>query len=384
MSLDLSAVVARVRERSPAQRVSKRRIAEAEAKLTDAEVFPRSNPVLEAAAGPRFTDGADEITVALDVGLTQTIDLGGGLSARVDAARAGIDKARADADATTRDVERVATKAFARAVWAEGRLELARQIEALATENAQTATRRRQAGDGTLLELNVANGSLARAASEVRAREADRAMALGELRFLLGLAPGTIIAVRGSLADIQPPRTRPSDWLRRRPDMRALEADLAMARAEEVLADALAWPALTFGAQYGFEDKRVHTIQGVLGLTLPIFERSQGLGAEAAARARRIEAEIEQRRAEAENEAASSSEVYTHQRAAADAFAGLGVDALKQNLELGKKAFQAGEIGLPDLLSLQREVVATQSEQLDRELAAAISAVDARFAQGAK
>ncbi len=379
--LDLPGVVKRVREQAPSRRVSKRRIAEAEARLVDAEVFPRTNPLLEAAAGPRFSSGTDDVSIALDVGLTQTVDLGGGLRARVDAARAGVEKAQADADASTRDIERVASKAFARALGAEKRLALAKQIEILSAENAETASRRRQAGDATLLELNVANGALARATSEVRAREADRAAALGELRFLLGLPPRAEIALQGELTEVKP-RPAAGGWLKRRPDVRALEAELAVARAEERLADALAWPALTFGAQYQFEDRQVHTIQGVLGLTLPIFERSQGLAAEAAARARRIEAELEQRRAEATTEAVTAAEVYGHQRAAADAFAREGLGALEQNLTLGKKAFQAGEIGLPELLSLQRELVATQSEQLDRELAAALAAIDSRFATG--
>ncbi len=383
-ALDLTGVLTRVRDRSPGQKVSKRRIAEAEARLVGAEVFPRENPVLEGAAGPQITEGADEMAVRVNVALTQTIELGGGRSARVDAARAGIAQAKAEGEASTRDVERVAAKAYARALWAERRLSLARDIEALALENAKTAGRRKQAGDATLLELNAAQGALARARSEVKAREADRARALGELRFLLGLEPGAAIELRGNLADIRPPPVRAGGaWLRQRPEVRALEAELAVARAEEALADALAWPSLTFGAQYELEEKRVHTIQGVLGLTLPIFERSQGLGAEAAARARRIEAELEQKRNEARNDLATTTEVFAHERAAADVFAEVGEEALKQNLELGKKAFAAGEIGLPELLSLQREVVATQSEQMDRELAAAVAALDARFAAGA-
>ncbi|NUO49411.1 MAG: TolC family protein, partial [Polyangiaceae bacterium] len=335
------------------------------------------------AVGPQITEGEDSPGVRVNVALTQTIDLGGGSSARVAAARAGIEQATAEAEASTRDVERAASKAYARALWAENRVGLAKEIEALAQENAKTAARRKQAGDATLLELNAANGALARARSEVKAREADRARALGELRFLLGLEPGARIEVRGNLSDIKPPATGTAgDWLKRRPEIRALEAELAVARAEEDLADALAWPSLTFGAQYEFEERRVHTIQGVLGLTLPIFERSQGLGAEAAARARRIEAQLEQKRAEVRNELATSTEVLTHERAAADAFAEVGREALKENLELGKKAFQAGEIGLPELLSLQRELVATQSEQTDRELSAAFAVLDLRYAAG--
>ena len=382
--LDLPGVLARARDRSPTQRITKRRIAEAEARLVGAEVFPRQNPLLEGAAGPQIIDGEDELAFRVNVALTQSIDLGGGSSARVAAARAGVDRATAEAEASTRDVERAASRTYARALWADNRVSLAKEIESLALENAKTAAKRKLAGDATVLELNAANGSLARARSEVKAREADRARALGELRFLLGLEPGARIELRGTLADIKPPSARVAgDWLKRRPEIRALEAELAVAKAEEDLADALAWPTLTFGAQYEFEERRVHTIQGVLGLTLPIFERSQGLGAEAAARARRVETELEQKRAEARNELATTTEVLSHERAAADAFAEVGRDALKENLELGKKAFQAGEIGLPELLSLQRELVATQSEQLDRELSAALAVLDLRYATGA-
>jgi outer membrane protein, heavy metal efflux system len=382
-ALDLPTVLSRVRERSPARKISKQRIAEAEARLVGADVFPRENPNLQVAAGPQFSADGAETTVKLDVGLTQAIDLGGGLSARGDAARAGVEKAKAEADASTRDIERVAGKAFARALWAERRLAFAREIESIALENAKTTGRRKQAGDATLLQLNAANGSLARARSEVKVTEAERARALGELRFLLGLEPGAPVELRGELSDIRPPPLRTAgDWLRKRPDLRALEAEVAQARAEEDLADALAFPTLTFGALYEFEDGNQHTIQGVLGLTLPIFERSQGLGAEAGARARRLETELEQKRREARNDLATTTEVFSHQKAAAEAFAELGKESVKQNLELGKKAFEAGEIGLVELLTLQRELVATQSEQLDRELATALAALDTRFASG--
>ncbi len=382
--LDLQGVIARARDRSPTQRITKRRIAEAEARLVGAEIFPRQNPLLEGAAGPQIIDGEDEPALRVNVALTQSIDLGGGSSARVAAARAGVDRATAEAEASIRDVERAASRTYARALWADNRVSLAKEIESLALENAKTAAKRKVAGDATLLELNAANGALARARSEVKAREADRARALGELRFLLGLEPGARIELRGNLADIKPPSGKTAgDWLKRRPEIRALEAELAVAKAEEDLADALAWPTLTFGAQYEFEERTKHTIQGVLGLTLPIFERSQGLGAEAAARARRIESELEQKRAEARNELATTTEVLSHERAAADAFAEVGRDALKENLELGKKAFQAGEIGLPELLSLQRELVSTQSELLDRELSAALAVLDLRYATGA-
>jgi outer membrane protein, heavy metal efflux system len=61
--------------------------------------------------------------------------------------------------------------------------------------------RRYEAGDVPVLDVNIARNSAARARAEVRAAQAARIAALGDLRVLLGMTAGEPFEISGDLRD---------------------------------------------------------------------------------------------------------------------------------------------------------------------------------------
>jgi cobalt-zinc-cadmium efflux system outer membrane protein len=88
------------------------------------------------------------------------------------------------------------------------------------------------------------------------------------------------------------------------------------------------------------------------------------------ARAQRIRAEISALRHAVQNEISTSLEAYGLRRQAAEELqATLG--ALDENEDLARRSYEAGQIGLVELLLVRREVLETRFAALDRLLDAA-------------
>ncbi len=382
--LDWKETLRRARERGPLTSLARSRIAEAEARRVDAEIFPRQNPVLEVGAGPRLI-GTDPDSPYVQIALSQPIDLGGGRAARLRLAEAGVAQARAETDADAQLASREAGGAFLRALWAGERAKLAEQSLESARAALASAKKRLEAGDATALEVNVARSGLARAGAALRGYEAEREAALGLVRVLAGVDPKQTIELRGDLADpLLADRSRLSKAALARPEIRALAAEVEAARAQEDLSDALAWPQLGLGAAYQLEDKNVHTVFGTLSLTLPIFERAQGLGAEARARLARAERAEAATAERVQGEVATALGVLRKRDAAIHAFDEQGgVEAFRENMALAGRGYAAGETSLSDLLLMQRELVETEADRLDRLLELRATELEALAAAGA-
>jgi len=384
LELTYDKAIALARQSSPAALAAPLRIREADAGRVEASIYPRYNPLLELELGPRLL-GSNLDSAAFAVGLSQNLDLGGGVGARTRRVVAQVDGAHADSDAAMQQTLRAVALAFVRAQWAEQRLALAIDVQGIAV-TVQAATKKRvDAGDSTALELNVARGGRARAVAEARGAEATRDAAVGELRSLLGLSATTPLALKGNLETPRPidvPALRKA--AQNRGDVRALAADVAAAKADEDLADALAAPQLSIGARYEFEDNQQHTILGTLSMTLPIFDHAQGATAQAEARAKRATVELAAKKRQIEAELDTAAQVAGKRAAASDAFA-LEKDAptFADNVKLAMRGYEAGETSLGEVLLVRRELIDTEAARLDRLLELRSAEIDLLFAAGA-
>jgi outer membrane protein, heavy metal efflux system len=384
LELTYEKALALARQSSPTAMAGPLRVREAEAARVEASIYPRYNPLLEVELGPRLIAN-DLDSAAFAVGLSQNLDLGGGVGARLRRVGAQVDVAHADNDAAMQQTLRSVALTFVRAQWAEQRVALAADVRAIATSVHQATKKRMDAGDATQLELNVARGGLARAAAEANGAEATRDAALGELRAHLGLAATTPIVLKGKL---ETPLTIDVQALRKaaqgRGDVRALAAELAAARADEDLADALAAPQLSLGARYEFEDNRQHTILGTLSMTLPIFDHAQGLGAQAEAKAKRAAVELAAKKRQVSSEVDTASQVAAKRKAASEAFAlESGAATFADNVKLAMRGYEAGETSLGEVLLVRRELIDTEGARLDRLLEVRSAEIDLLFAAGA-
>lgn len=372
--LTLQQALARARERAPTIAAAKLRIDETRGRVIGASVLLRDNPEIEAAAGVRMRDEGN--LAEGDVGVRQLFEIGGQRGARITSAEAAVDRELADTADATRRVLRDTAAAFWDAVHAHQREQLAEDAAALTAATEQVARRRYRAGDVGPLDVNIAESAAARQRSAVFTEKSRLEAALGGLRVALGMRRDEPLAVAGDL------RERPSynldDLLAHvsdRPDLTSIQAASREAAAEARLGRALQWPSVGLGARYERDDG-TNVALGQVTVTLPVFEHGQGVRAEAVARQHRLDFELQASRRAVEVAVQAAFDVYQRRLGAVDELEHGSLPRLGDNERLARRSYEAGQLSLPELLVVRREILETRMEYLDRLHDAAIAAVD--------
>lgn len=379
LSLSLEQALERAATSAPRVLAARAQVVEVESASVGARIFPRSNPTLEAAVGPRVI--ASDATPAVALQFMQILPLGGGVSARLAAVDASVAHSAASAEAVTQELQRAVASAYVRTLWAEERLSLAQSQITLAQETQLTTEQRVSAGDSTRLEINVAKLGVSRALAEAKDVQALRDSALGELRVLLGVAYDVSLTLSGKLSELTVPDL--ASLLARsksRPDLRALAAQLREAEAEREVASLGAFPDLGVGLRYEHEETNVHAVMAVFSLSLPFFDYGQGDSAVAQAKRQRATVQLQQRQIELPIEVQTAFEVLNRRREAVLAFD--PEPTFAEGLELAAKAYKAGETSLSDLLILRGEIIETKRAFTDRLLAARMAEIELRSVVG--
>ena len=376
--LTLADVLAKAREQAPEIVSARLALAEARGRVTGASIRQQANPEIDVNVGNRQ---ANELrTTDLEFGAVQMFEPSGRRAARVAGATAQLDQATASADETTREILREAASWFYQAVYARERIRLLTASEALAKAIHDTADRRYRAGDIAVLDVNLARAALARARSDREGGEAELAAALGGLRALLRLDDP--IAVQGTLTTGAPPDAAAlARSAERRPDIRALEAAVRDAEADISLGKTQGKPNYGVGVRYRREEGD-HIVLGGITFTLPVFSKGQELIAVGTARSTRLRAELEAVRSRVRIELQTALTSYELRAAAARVLAAEALPGLDENEALTTRSFEVGQIGMPDVLLIRREILETRSQYLFTLLEAALAriAVDATAA----
>lgn len=191
------------------------------------------------------------------------LDLFGRVRGANGARAADLRAARADLDAV-----RVSLAAEVARQWFEFRG--ATERLAVAKRNAQTqaaalqlVSERLAAGRGSGLDVARSRAQLATTQAAVPALELQTARARLRLAVLLGEPPNSQTLARltaGDLVAAQVPQFlptgSPSDWLRRRPDIRSAEAKLTAATRRRGIAVADLFPVVSFGGVFAWRAER--------------------------------------------------------------------------------------------------------------------------------
>jgi cobalt-zinc-cadmium efflux system outer membrane protein len=348
--------------------------------LTAASVRFRENPVIEAAAGTRSANS--DRSGEAELGVSQLFETGGRRAARMAAAGAGVDRAAADADVAMQVLLRDVANSFYRALHAAERLRLATDTATLALEGLRTAERRNELGEVPLLDVHVARVGWAGNGSDAQAAEADVGATVGELRLLLGMDPHQPLAVDGDL------RGRASFDLNglllqaaERPELRVLAAGLREAEAEMRLGQGYTRPAFGLGVRYEREEG-ADVILGGVSLVLPVFERGQGIRAEATARSQRLRLELETARRAIESEVRTAFDVWRHRVDAVEQIESEALASLEETERLARRAYETGALNVAELLLLRRETVQVRQQYLNRLLDAALAGIELEAAAG--
>jgi outer membrane protein, heavy metal efflux system len=371
-TMTLAEVLARAREQAPQVVSARLALEETRARLAGASVNPKANPQIDGAVGNR--NGPGTRFTDFEIGFGQAFEPGSRRSARIDGANAAIAQSSANIDEVTRAMLRQAASAYFRAVYANERIKLLNAAYDLASSVASAADRRFKAGDIAVLDVNLARASLARVRADREGAEASKSLALGELRQLLRLDDNT--GVDGSLSSPSPADLNAAlQSASQRPELRALEAGVQEAEAELRLGQSFTKPDYGVGVRYSREEGD-HIVLGGMTVSLPIFSKGQEQQAAGSARAARLRAELDAARARVQTELRASFGAYNRRLAAVQALETEAIPGLDENERLTTRSFEVGQLGLPELLLIRREILETRFQYLDALLEAVLARID--------
>ncbi|HEY3243446.1 MAG TPA: efflux transporter outer membrane subunit [Phycisphaerae bacterium] len=320
---------------------------------------------------------------------TWELDIFGGIRRSVEAAEADL----AAIEETRRDVfvtllSEVALN-YAELRGAQRRLTIARENIAAQRDTADLTRTRFQAGFTNELDVAQAEAQLATTQSQVPLLESAIRQAIYQLSVLLGLPPGDLVAELESHAPIPAtspsvPLGLPSDLLRRRPDIRAAERQLAAATARIGAAMADLFPKFSIAGSFGpaASDIRRLLDHRSLGWSIgpdinwPIFEGG------------RIRANIEVQNARQEQALATYEKVvltafqdvesaliaYTNEKTRLESLA-RAVRADQRALELSNELYSRGLTAFLNVLDSQRALYLAQDELVQSEQAAVVDLI---------
>lgn len=317
---------------------------------------------------PLAPGGNPEFTLySVGGGVSYDLDLFGGLRRQVEqsAARAEAQQRQTEAahlSVAGQVVNQVLTIAAIRA-----QITTADALLADDQRNVDLTQKRRQGGDGTLVEVLNAQSQYAADRGDIPQLHQQLAEARHLLATLVGIAPADLGVTDFDLARLTLPATipvsLPSTLVHKRPDILQAEAELHAATAAVGVATARLYPDITLGATLtqgapGIDDLVKNAFRGYdlfAGLTAPIFHGGTLKAERAAAidRARAGDAQYQQT-------------VLTAFRQVADLLSALQSDAQSvanqrdsvavadQSRHLSRRSFEVGNSGVLQVLESER------------------------------
>jgi cobalt-zinc-cadmium efflux system outer membrane protein len=367
---------------NPEVLIARARAAQAEGALLTARVRLPSNPEVDVFLGSR-DNATGGRSIEQEFSFLQRFEVGGQRGHRVIAGTAGVASRTSEVGVAALQAQTVALAAFYRAAHAGALRRVNEQALGLAQEAVRAAQARYDAGETAVLDVNVARVELARARREQLTAASRLEGALGELREVLALPAEEPLQIQESLQGVDVPSL--DVLLARvpeRPDIHALSADLTQAEAELRLAQSARKPDLFAGI--GFRREEGEPVAGArFGLTLPLFQRQTGAIAVASARMSESKAALAARRLALEAHVRAAHARYLFAVQAAETITSSAIPLLEENERLTQESYQAGKIGLLELIVIRREGFAARREALDAQLEAMLAAVDVRGVAGA-
>ena len=325
------------------------------------------NPELAARLGPAY--GGGQTFFEYEVGISQTVEMGGKRSDRI----AGADARRRAAVARQQWARRLTAlrvrRAFFLALIARQRLESAREAEAVAMELKAATQERRSLGAATQLDINVGTAAVGRAQADRMASERRYRAARVEMAALIGAPAESDLEPEGQIPTFDRAPADEDAFIRRaleREDLAALGLDVKAAQADVELAGDLAIPDLSLGvvAAHDAVDRTNAFLFGI-SLPLPVLNRNQGGRAAARGLLARTNVLADAARRQVEREARAVLRDYTSALDAVHGFDQNVVEKLGENLALARESFKAGKIGLFEFVVVRRDLVDTRVAYLD-------------------
>lgn len=293
----LNALVEQMLAGNPDLRVAQARVAEARAnrdavrggRLPEASLGASGNQVVLSENGqmpvgqiPGFARSFPLFDVGFDA--SWELDLWGRQARQSDAAQARSEGAVLAAEATRLQLIAELARAYVGLRLAQSEREAARNLLEAREEVANLVTLLAQAGEANQIDANRVRGEAEAARSTVTQTEAAVRAAAVQVTRLVGVEPASLLPRLEVMAPIPAPPPAisaglPSDLLRRRPDIRGAERELAASTAEIGVARADLFPRLSLSLGLGQQARALGDLadgastrfQGGGGLLWPLF-----------------------------------------------------------------------------------------------------------------
>jgi cobalt-zinc-cadmium efflux system outer membrane protein len=379
--LTIERVLDLAERQNPDVLMARTRISQAEGALATARIRLPANPEVDVFLGSRDTSLGGQ-SFEQELAFLQRFEIGGQRGHRVAAATAGVTQRTLEVGLSVIEAQMMALSAFYRAAHAQEMRRLTEQALGLAEESVRAAQARYEAGDTAVLGVNVARVEFARARRDQLTSAARFEAAVADLRAVLALPAQESVVIQ---AELRAPDVPALDVLLsrlpERPDLRALTANVDQVEAESQLVRATRTPDLFGGIAYRREDGEP-VIGGRFGLTLPLFQRQSGALVTASARVSEAKAARDARAVALDARLRGAHARYLIASRAAEAIASDAVPLVEENEQLTRESYQAGKIGLVELLVIRREGFSARREALDARLDAILAAVDVRGVAG--
>lgn len=337
-----------------------------EAGKIKAGLFP--NPVLEMdGTTGELTGSKFENTVS--VGISQELLTAGKRGKRLKVAEKEIESFDSQVDNSARILREEVKTTFYDLLLAEKKVELAKRSITLNNQLFDVTKQRFEVGDIPELEVNLARVEVSRSLGRKVEAERELSPTKARLLALLGLPSGESATFSGTL-EVAAFTKNLEDLkvlaLKKRPDLKALEAEKAKGEAEVTLARAERIPNVTLGLGYQRENsaidvsgEEIKTRDNLLGLKIsipiPLFDRNQSGIMEAKAR----KAGAENRALYARNVVERDVESAYARLTAADKSLAIYekdiIPQLEENLKLVQEAYRLGEVGILTVIEEQKK-----------------------------
>ena len=344
---------------NPAYLAEAARIGVAEGALREAGTF-RFNPEAEAEF-PGSLSG--EGSGAYEVLVSQTLEWAGQRGLRVDAARAALDGAGSTLAEASMLLVQAVTEAYYSGLAADRRLEVSEGTAGLNQRLLDAVEVQLREGEISVMEANFVEIEAARSLARVlTARREARSAAL-TLGRLLGVSEGTVVKATEASQDRLPdPSLMALDRLvdaalTLRPDVRSRVHRLRESETLARLARREAIPDLGVGALVSGGDAEPSTRVGLqVSLSLPTWNRNQGLVAARDADVRGAALDLEAIELTVRSQVADAYQAYVAASEEEALILERVLEPARGNQELLDAAYREGEMDLPSLVLLRNQL----------------------------
>lgn len=305
-------------------------------------------------------------------GIEQTFEIAGQQGYRREATQRQRQALDASIEDTRREIRAEVERRFVQVLSLQERIATERQSFKIIEDTAASVKKRVAAGEDSRLDGNLASVEAVRARNQIGALDEQLIQARADLAITLQLPTDELPSVAGSLTVPAPAYTLEMLLTRaaNRPLLHALDLREQAAKNRLSLERAARYPDLTVGLATGREgatSARERLTSVTLSMPLPLFRKNAGAIGRASTEL--SQAQIE-RQAATRNTGGGVSALWQKLQsltARVDALQQTVLPALEENQRLSVKSLQAGEIGLFQLLVVNRQVLDGRSDLIDAQ-----------------